>query len=193
MSGSSSTRRIRGIVESATCRSRSRTEADPCELLPSGLPPPCIPQSSHPPIQGKLAVSEVFQHRIEQQDEHLTLAAEWEQMPLQPVSQSVAESPGTDQHRKDVHQDTVAERGQEERQQKLVADEGLPQQPFHDEEKQYREVTGHLEHGTEVLEQPERRQGKPADPPKLRAAQHAPVIPQRLPQAAVPAAPLFPQ
>ena len=92
----------------------SRAEADPGELLPAGLAPPRVPQSAHPPVQRELAVAEVLQHGIQQQDQDLAAAAEGQQMALQPVGQAVAETPGAHQHREDVDQYPVAERGEQE-------------------------------------------------------------------------------
>src|SRR3954465_14904912 len=141
MSGSSSTRSIRGSAESAMSGGGPRAKTHAGEFFPSRLAPPGIPQTAKPPVQGQLAVAEVFQHGVEQQDEDFTSAAEGQKVPLQPIGQSVAEPPGTHQHSKHVDQNAVSERGQQEGQQELVADEGLSQHPFHDEEKQYEQVS----------------------------------------------------
>src|SRR3954463_9082230 len=109
MSGSSSTRSIRGSAESAMSGGGPRAETHAGEFFPSRLAPPGIPQTAKAPVQGELAIAEVFQHGIEQQDEDFTAAAEGQQVPLQPVGQPIAEPPGTHQHGKNVYQNAVPE------------------------------------------------------------------------------------
>ena len=92
----------------------SRAEAHPGELFPSGLAAPGVPQPAQPPVERELAVAEVLQHRIGKQDQDLAPPAERQQMALQPVGQAVAEAPGADQHGEDVHQNPVAQRGEQE-------------------------------------------------------------------------------
>ena len=62
-----------------------------------------------------------------------------------------------------------------------------------DKEEKDQSVSGDLDQRAEILEEPERRQGEPADPAERAASKHRAVIAQRLAQAAVPAPALFAQ
>src|SRR5829696_8005154 len=62
---------------------------------------------------------------------------------------------------------------------------------LHQEQEEDAGIAHDLDQRAVVLEQPERRKGKPADPAKLGLPEHGPVIPQGLPESAVPTAPLF--
>src|SRR5918995_4349836 len=190
ISGSSSTRRMRGIAASAMHRRLPRTESASADLLPAGLPPPCVPQPAQPPVQSELAVAEVLQHSVQQQNEHLPPTGEWQQPALQPVGYAIPKTPGSYQHGQHIHQHAVAEGSQQKRQQVVVADELLTQDVLHEYEKQKEKIPGDLHQRPVILEQPEGGQRKPADAPKLGLAQHGAVIVQRFPETAIPPSPL---
>src|SRR6476660_7878515 len=164
MSGSSSTRRIRGFWGSAMCRRSSGPESDPGKLFPPGLPSPGIPETAEPPVDGQLSITEVFQHRVEKQDQHLSAAAEGQQMPLQPVGQAVPEAPGPNQHREHIDQNAVAQRGKQKCEQVVITQDRASKQLFQDEEKQDEQITSHLDQRSVIFEKPEGGESEPADP-----------------------------
>src|SRR3954447_7598234 len=178
MFGSSSTSRMRGRAASAMRCCLSGSKANPAELLPTGLPSPRVPQASQSPVQGELAVSQILQHGIQQEDQDLTAAAEGQEVALEPVSQAVAEAPGAHQDRQDVDQYAVAKRCEQKRQQVLGAEQLQAGYPLHHKEEQDAGIAHDLDHWSVVLEQPERRERNPADPTKLGLPQHGPVVPQ---------------
>src|SRR3954469_1352376 len=85
---SSSTRRIRGTPLSATCGGLAGAEPHPAELLPSGLALPGVEQPSQSPVQSELAVSEILQHRVDQQNQHLLAPSKRQESALESVGQS---------------------------------------------------------------------------------------------------------
>src|SRR3954449_4705745 len=167
ISGSSSTSRIRGRAASAMRRCLSGSEANPAEFLPASLAPPRVPQASQSPIQGELAVSQIFQHGIQQENQDLAAAAEGEEMALEPVSQAVAETPRPHQDGQDVDQYPVAKRCEQKCQQVLGAEQLQAGHPLHHEEEQDAGIAHDLDQRSVVLEQPEGREREPADPAKL--------------------------
>src|SRR4051812_2899400 len=133
---SSSTRRIRVTPLSATCGGLAGAESHPAELLPSGLALPGVEQPSQSPVQGQLSVSEILQHRVDQQNQHVLAPSKRQKSALQSVGQAMPEAPGAEQHREHVDQHPIPQRRQEERQQVLVAEELPSQEPLDEKQKE---------------------------------------------------------
>src|SRR5687767_911835 len=191
MSASSSTMRTR--IASGTRRRLSRAEADPRELLPAGLPAPCVPQSAEPPPECELAVPQILHDRVGEEQEHLAPALEREQPPGEPVGETEPEAPGTDKHGQHVHEDPIAQRREEECPCIFGVHEVDAKGELRDEQRDEEEVAGRLDQWSPVLEEPECRQGEPSDPAELPAKEHGPMVTERLAEPPVPAAALLPE
>ncbi len=109
------------------------------------------------------------------------------------IGQSGAEAPRAHQDRGDVDQHAIPERCKEECPEKRRVEELYTGHLLDDEKEKDQSVSGDLDQRAEILEEPEGGEGKPADPAERAASKHRAVIAQRLAQAAVPAAALFPQ
>src|SRR6185312_1209026 len=168
MVGSSSTSKMRGpSARSRMCRVGPLPESNPGEFLPPSLAPPRVPQTSQAPVKRELAKAEVLHHGIQQEYHHVATAAEGQQSSLEPVCQAKAKAPGAHEHGHQVDQNAVSQGGEQEGPEIVIVEESVPEHLFHDEEEQHQQVPGQLDQRAVVLEDPERRQGEPADSAEL--------------------------
>src|SRR6185503_18543888 len=134
-----------------------------------------------------------LEHRVRQQNQHVPAAAEGEEPALQPIGEPEPEPPGAHQDREDIHQHAIAQRGEQEGPEVLVVDESVAQQVLHEDQEENEDVAAQLDQRAEILEDPERGQREPADPPVLLPPQHGSMVAERLAQPTVPAPALLPE